>query len=334
MVSKAKLGKDGSKPTMGSKSLRQLLNGKLGKKRNHCQVRFQSFFSAWPPLYGRPQKFDLTYPAEIISPNAWSRYRYRTPSFSFSPCGRNEWERYVNYVIPSIILHLISDKIAFAEPYLANPWTRHFPDEKHDYVEEKDYHINLSFSDATHSIYEGKLVNTDHLYTNLILPIACSFIHKTAWKKRLVSFEKESGAWVKEIEKLSHVYCNCLNLGNLIYDEASEDWDEDPDSNYFWKGWNDSEGQLREQFIVTFNFFVTGIVDLIKELDRTFSEAPPASLDVIINRRKWEILVVDWVRKEKEYGAWLFLYATKGEILYFRNYLRDFRPGVIYWKYW
>jgi hypothetical protein len=225
--------------------------------------------------------------------------------------------------MPSIVLHLISDKIAFEEPYLRDPWTRHFPDEKYDYVIEKDCHACLSFHDAARSVYEGKLANADHLHANLILPIACSFIHKTAWKKRLVSFEKGSGAWVKEIEELSHEHHNSLNLGNLIHDEASKDWSEDPDSNYFWKGWNDSEDQLREQFIVTFNFFVTGIVDLIKELDYTFSDAPPASLDVILSRRKWETLVVDWVRKENEYAAWLFLYATKGEILYFRNYLRE-----------
>ena len=64
-------------------------------------------------------------------------------------------------------------------------------------------------------------------------------------------------------------------------------------------------------------------MDLIEELDYTFSDAPPASLDVILSQRKWETLVVDWVRKENEYAAWLFLYATKGEILYFRNYLRE-----------
>ena len=297
-----------------------MLEGRLPKKTKEKQ---KGFVPAWPPLNCDPRSLpDSSFPPPF-SRSAWSRYFYKS-----CPLGRPLWESHLQAFMDCMILRLIYDQIGLLNDGNARPWL--CPATLHNIRFELDqdsetpsggdnvpvfWRVRESFHEARHELTKrDSRIFGARLYEELTLPVACAFVHRTAWTSKLLEFKRQYGAWRHIVEKLVCEYCSEHWLADDIYEYALSVWIDNPDSHMFWRGFHSTQQDLLcQQFFLTLDFYTSKLLHLIEVLDEAFSNINPATFDILLSRRTWELLVLEWIHGEEK-EAFLFFYATRGEL--------------------
>jgi hypothetical protein len=158
----------------------------------------------------------------------------------------------------------------------------------------------------------------------LVAPIACAFVHRTDWRTDLQEFRQNSVTFVDSIYNDIERHCDSEMVELLIRNWANktEEW-RHIESDEFWRGYEKTNLEEHiQQFLATLEICTKKFCTLIMELEETFKNEFAESIEEDLNRRFWEVLVVDWIREEEE-EAYLFLYATPGEFFYYKDYVKS-----------
>ena len=287
------------KRKLGALSLNKLLAGKIQKRgKKKKVVAFSDFIVVFPPLK------ELAY-------GGWERHMYRA--------------------MHAIVVHLIAKQIGYGDPFNCRPWMEvEFPCD-HPKCDETDQNRRVEGSgyidlDSAMSLgaYRQCFIDTladNGLYKEMVVPMACAFIHKTAWVTRLKNFRVNSREFTEHVTQMGEDFCNSERLENCIRWRANQDdeWGA-VDSEKFWEGFETCKKHNFKIFLLVVEYFMGRMCTLIDDLDRLFGRPFPASLDDILSQRKWEIEVLDWIELEKK-EAYLFLYTTPGEFFYYKDFV-------------
>jgi hypothetical protein len=60
------------------------------------------------------------------------------------------------------------------------------------------------------------------------------------------------------------------------------------------------EGTMMISNTLVFERFGSKIRDLILEMEETFDNPDAPTVDVVLNRRVWEVSVIDWTRQDED----------------------------------
>ena len=285
--------------------LKPFLRSRNYKKKKKKTVRTVDFVVAWPPPAKR------------------------------SSC---KWEPFMYQALQSVVLFLIVDEIGQEHGHENGyPWESIKVEQDHpklksveqnedeqegedetgysNYDSSFDEAVNRSFGES----YDGAV-----FYKQMVLPNACAFVHGTAWTRRLRKFKSSSGAWSEAAKRRGCEFCMNGELHDLIY--SYYDWypkrsrvEMNPNSDQFWRGFDEAYHQLGQQFSLTLDYYLAKVDDLIVELDSMFGNNHPSSLDEVLSKQVWELLVLEWIQGKRE-EAYLYFYSTPGDFFYYKDF--------------
>jgi hypothetical protein len=297
--------------------LNHFLDGKKYKNQKKSKVRFNDFISRLPSNEGKKPDY--------------------------------HWEKYVYRAIKQMVVACISRQIGELEPSNRCPWEVVYEPRQHPLCEtEDDETIDSEYNgiwweddDRDNGITFGQeekrleqtfgdafwIANTstfqwedDSLYDMMGPPIACAFLHRTEWTNRIRNFKRDSGTWSDQVKERGGVFIRNGQMKVMIKHWANDACDVVVNNTEkFWLGFDDAFCALERQFKLTVDFYVGRVSDLIQKLDDDFKNEYPSTLDALLSRRSWELLVLDWIN-EKPYQAYLYFYGTPGEFFYYKDF--------------
>jgi hypothetical protein len=257
--------------------------------------------------------------------------------------GGTSCEWYLNAAIPKMVIALVVKRIGFNEKIgrawldVDCPWehpklereairpppldeTEREPERKHTYGEFCE--IRIDFDDATtyNDDYKNE-VNGVEVYEKVIEPIINSFVHQTSWAEDLRRFSKEAEAWMDSVKSLGVDFFKDEGFSDYIQKMAKDDWYADIECDEWWKGFDETRTEHFAQFKITLEYFTRRLAQLICELDEVFLITTcPKTLEIARKRLEWELLAVDYVRREGDI-AYLFHYGTAGEYFFYKDFV-------------
>jgi hypothetical protein len=102
---------------------------------------------------------------------------------------------------------------------------------------------------------------------------------------------------------------------------AKDSYERDIECDEWWKGFDETRTEHFAQFKITLEHFTRRLSQLIHELDKVFLiNTYPKSLEFARKRLEWELLAVDYVRREGE-RAHLFHCGTAGEYFFYQAFV-------------
>lgn len=314
---KARSGTADGKVRVKGISLRLLLKGRLGSNKRKKGKRSVRFVPALPPV---------------------------------EKSQSGEWEVYMNSAIKEMVLLVIREKIGSHVESNCRPWMGiHCPndhpkceledyDDDYDSEEEDEawqeweeeevdegesiwHSLVYAFNQAArHSPSRARGESDD--YCQMVAPITCAFVHQTGWTNKLREFRKNSVAWLDSVRTESRELFKSKDIRALIFTKANYSYDRvSPSDDEFWRGFDSSEQPFGKMFIDTIGIYCHKICDLIHELEEEYDRPGPSSVESVLSRRLWEVLVIDWIHKE-DVKAYLFLYGTPGEYFYYKDFMQ------------
>ena len=317
----------GGKGRVKTLSFKVLLAGRLKKKRTKKQrrtIRFNDFIPAWPPIENTQN---------------------------------GKWEVYMYHAFDAMVLEFISDLMGCNIESNCHPWigVNHPKDHpKCDWRDHVEYDssgeenegqrewedkavyeggwvferedgqrqikrmLEYTFEDAARPWPSGEFKD----YYGMIAPIACAFVHQTGWTTKLREFRVNSGVWMEMVKSMMGEFCNTQEMKEIIFNKANSSFDNvDATGDEFWRGFERSNKQQHgRQFLLTLEFYSKKICDLVLELEETY-DGCPSPVDVVLSRRLWEVLVIDWIGETRDEEAYLFLYETPGDFFYYKDFM-------------
>ena len=261
-----------------------------------------------------------------------------------NPGGMQHWERSMHKAIEEIVIKLLGHQVLYGYHKICRPWTEVVQPCDLEKCESKDRfsepkerdRVGLDdtrrlFYDATFpfptGFFEKKMV-VDDLYDTMVMPMACAFVHKTAWRTSLVRFCTDSEAWLESVKLLGREFCDDSDkMKKYITHREKNDWSNltgksrcaavSPDDNEFWTGYEETQHLHAKQFYSTLVHYTRRMANLIRELNKDFPEnSHPMCLESIVMGRVWEQLVLDWVHDSKRREVYFFFYGTGAEFYY------------------
>ena len=88
-------------------------------------------------------------------------------------------------------------------------------------------------------------------YQEMILPIICAFVHRTAWTSRLRRFRSELWTWMQEVTESGNWFCESNDLCYFIQEKALVTGGYDEICDEFWRGFKGSKKNHANQFRLT-----------------------------------------------------------------------------------
>ena len=237
-------------------------------------------------------------------------------------------------LVSSVVLRLLSVRIGYTRDHHVRPWEdlTHHGDPVPLLYEDvddiyKDDDVTRSFEEALDPEDQEHDLWHHRIYEDLVLPIACAFVHYTEWVPLLRRFRRDSGPWLTALktECCNHRYHKYVeqwidNENWFTAYDAENMWQQ---KGCFWDGFDESvilHGSFCYLFIVTLDHYMSLIGDLIYELDQLFHIVDPESFDATVSKRIWEVVVVDWL-KDQSQEADIHYNGSNGEGLYFREFI-------------
>jgi hypothetical protein len=155
---------------------------------------------------------------------------------------------------------------------------------------------------------------------DLVMPMACSFVHQTPYLSCIQRFQRDIEAYsvfLKKEYSSSHFY---LIVADLLYSDYQFDMCDDVDKDAFEKsGWEHNVGHLFLLLLETYTEKMRGMID---ELEFLFmSRHAAATVEDMIRKQVWEVLVCDWVKEWGTEEDYIRLYETKGGLLWYLDYV-------------
>jgi hypothetical protein len=110
-------------------------------------------------------------------------------------------------------------------------------------------------------------------------------------------------------------------FSDYIREMAQDNWHQDIECDEWWKGFEETRTEHFAQFKITLEHFTRRLAQLICELDEVFLiNTCPKTLEIVRKRLEWELLAVDYVRREGE-RAHLFHCGTAGEYFFYKDFV-------------
>jgi hypothetical protein len=155
---------------------------------------------------------------------------------------------------------------------------------------------------------------------DLVMPMACSFVHQTPHLSRIKRFQRDIEACSAFLKKEHSSRRLCLIVADHLNSDHQFDMCDDADKDAFEKsGWECNVGHLFLLLLESYTEKVRGIVD---ELDFLFkSRHAAATVEDMIRKQVWEVLVCDWVKEWGREEDYIRLYETKGGLLWCLDYV-------------
>jgi hypothetical protein len=195
---KTELSKLG-KRKIGALSLNKLLAGKIQKGRKKKKVvSFNDFIVVFPPLE------------------------------KLAPC---QWEGHMYHAMHAIVVHLIAEEIGHRDPSNSRPWMEvDLPcdhpkcesDPNRIYEGDIIPNLDLAFSTGADPYDDKDPLAENGLYQEMVVPMACAFVHKTAWMTRLKNFRVSSWEFMEQVKQMGENFCNSERLERCIYSRAEK----------------------------------------------------------------------------------------------------------------
>jgi hypothetical protein len=172
----------------------------------------------------------------------------------------------------------------------------------------------------------------------LVMPMACSFVHQTPDLSRIKKFEEEIeefSAFLKQkyrskdfylivrdhlaeahSEAIDNSYDGCCFSHSLEEADVQAEIDIDV---FARTGWDFNVGYL---FLLVLESHKVKLLGIIEELEFLF-ESPYAAATVedMIRKRVWEVLVHDWVKEWGTEEDYIRLYETEGALRWCLDYI-------------
>ena len=113
------------------------------------------------------------------------------------------------------------------------------------------------------------------------------------------------------------------NVGRQLEDIIDDIEYGDDDRDKFWEGYETAihHGIIVDLFLLSFESLAFKLKSLIERLDELFGVSHPKSLEDSMDKRTWEMLVIEWVKgwgTEKLYNK---LYESRGEVAWLRDFM-------------
>jgi hypothetical protein len=168
---------------------------------------------------------------------------------------------------------------------------------------------------------EKQLIDTD--LSDIVLPMACAYVHSTCWLPRLQRFRRLQWRWFFSIKQELDEGAFVSEISGFADRVASDDWNYE-DGFEFWKSSDTAHGYdfTKNTVLSSLVKYFQAIKFLIDDLHLCFDRDAPLSAEVIIRKRMWEGMVVDWVQADdSKEQAYLELYGeTYGELAWYNNF--------------
>jgi hypothetical protein len=160
--------------------------------------------------------------------------------------------------------------------------------------------INLygRFDDRAFSKYK-EWVEPRFIWDELILPIAFAFVHQTDWCPSLRRFRKFVGPWLEHSKTL----IRSDEFVKHVEEDISDEWNYN--DCFFWNGWETAvnHGCIANLFVNKLEEEALKLVHIIEVLDELFPRKKkgkeqtwqPKESEDIVQRRVWEMWVIDWI---------------------------------------
>jgi hypothetical protein len=292
--------------------LKDLLAGKLGRKRGKKGRRSVLIFEFTPSM----------------------------PPLMNTQFGN--WQVSFNRAIHSTVFQVLTERFGYNNSCLCRPWTdvdwpndhpRCGPDpalcgsesvdEDEECVELKEMEIQGALERAFEHARLPHIFAPFTDFNAIVCPIACAFVHQTKWMKMLLEFRVNYSWWLHRVTTLVPEIFSEADIYSMIY-WWGDHGDDFPCEHEFWRGYSDDyQHSFGLQFILVLEYYGSKICDLILQLEETFDNSSPSTLDIFLSRRVWEALVIDWIRQDEfENLAYLYFYETPGEFFFYKDFVK------------
>ena len=202
-----------------------------------------------------------------------------------------------------------------------------------DYIHDKRasefawWNIDLlsKFDDRAFEDYEENkgLIDSGHIWDELVMPIAFAFVHQTDWCPSLRRFRKFLGPWLLHFKTLIWTDEFTQHLEVMADDYFDNDY-------YFWSGWETAcnHGCIKNLFINKLEGDAATLGYIIEVLESLFPGKKegkeqtwnPKEAEDVVQKRVWEMWVIDWIRDKGE-SDYIRLYESEGSLLWYKEYI-------------
>jgi hypothetical protein len=155
---------------------------------------------------------------------------------------------------------------------------------------------------------------------DLVMPMACSFVHQTPYLSRIQRFQRDIEAYSVFLKKEYSSRYFYLIVADHLCSDYQFDMCDDVDKDAFEKsGWEHNVGHLFLLLLETYTEKLSGMIDELEFLFKSGYAA--ATVEDMIRKQVWEVLVCDWVKEWGTEEDYIRLYETKGGLLWCLDYV-------------
>jgi hypothetical protein len=150
---------------------------------------------------------------------------------------------------------------------------------------------------------------------DLVMPMACSFVHQTPCLSRIQRFQRDIEAHSAFLKKERSSRDFYLIVADHLCSDCQFDMCDDVDKDAFEKsGWEHNVGHL---FLLLLESHTEKLRGMIDELEFLFkSRHAAATVEDMIRKQVWDVLVCDWVKEWGREEGHTRLHETKGGLLW------------------
>jgi hypothetical protein len=150
---------------------------------------------------------------------------------------------------------------------------------------------------------------------DLVMPMARSFVHQTPLLSRIQRFQRDIEAHSAFLKKERSSRDFCLIVADCLCLDCQFNMCDDADQDAFEKsGWEHNVGHL---FLLLLESHIEKLRGVIDELEFLFkSRHAAATVEDMIRKQVWEVLVCDWVKEWGREEDHMRLHETKGAQLW------------------